>query len=171
MGQAGVDLSPEAEAQVRRYLDPVWSVVDVGPGIRPQTLIDCITLLCIEPHGEYVEWLQEHGHSVIQGRAVDVLPKLVDGVDTITAIDVIEHMEREEGEEFVRLALKVAREQVIIFTPLGFYPQPPVDAWGMNGGQWQEHKSGWVPADFPGWRIVKFPTFHDTQGAFFAIHG
>jgi hypothetical protein len=33
----------------------------------------------------------------------------------------------------------------------------------MNGGHWQDHRSGWEPADFPsgeGWEIVACRDFH-----------
>jgi hypothetical protein len=151
------------------YARRVDSLVDIGPGIRPQQLVSAQSLLCVEPHGAYAEYLVQRNYRVLQADALRALG-FISSVDTITALDVIEHMTRVEGEEFVRRALEVASQQVIVFTPLGYLPQPPVDAWRMGGGEWQEHRSGWTPADFPGWRIVKLPGFHPGgHGAFFAI--
>jgi len=151
------------------YLRAVNCLVDVGPGIRPQKLVRTQTTICVEPYGAYADWLRDRGYSVRQGRAVDVLPTL-SGVDTVVALDVIEHMEREEGEEFVRQAVSLAKQQVCIFTVDGFLPQSG-DAWGMGGDYWQEHRSGWTPDDFPGWRIIRLRDFHSEADAFYAVHG
>ena len=35
------------------------------------------------------------------------------------------------------------------------------DAWGLDGGMWQEHKSGWSPEDFDdSWDIYASKVFH-----------
>jgi hypothetical protein len=150
-------------------LHHVDCAVDVGPGIRPQDLVWAQRRICIEPYGPYVEWLRSHGYTVVQGKAVDVLSTLND-VDTVIALDVIEHMERSEGETFIEQALNLAKSQVVIFTPWGFMEQTG-DAWGMGGDYWQEHRSGWTPDDFAGWTIVPLFGFHDGRDAFYAVHG
>ena len=44
---------------------------------------------------------------------------------------------------------------------------------GYQGQRWQEHRSGWTPDDFPGWRCFVEEHFHKRDGqyfgAFFAI--
>lgn len=147
-------------------------VLDVGAGIRPQCLIKAKRHLCVEPHGEYVEWLRENGYDVLQSTAKDALCKLSD-LDTVIMLDVIEHMEKDDGLEVMKLCQEKAR-QVVIFTPLGFcvqaYSDGDKDAWGMNGTDWQTHRSGWKPSEFQGWRTYCDDTFHgDRGGAFFAI--
>lgn len=142
-------------------------IVDVGAGIRPQPFYKAKEHLCIEPHDEYAAWLEEHGYRVIRGRAVDLLPEIAP-CDVVFFLDVIEHMEKDEGAQCVRLALERAR-QVVIFTPLGFkeqsYADGDKDAWGLNGIRWQTHRSGWEPSEFPGARIIC-----DEQ-SFFALLG
>jgi hypothetical protein len=125
--------------------------------------------ICVEPFGPYADWLRAREYKVVQARAVEALPTLTD-VDTVVALDVIEHMERAEGEMFVKQAVVLAKRQVLIFTPLGFCPQSG-DAWGMGGDYWQEHRSGWTPEDFPGWRIMWLRDFHPSGHAFYALHG
>ena len=131
-------------------------IVDVGPGIRPQPFYLAKHHLCIEPHGEYADWLRERGYPVLEGRAIDLLPGVAPA-DVVFFLDVIEHMEKEEGLECVRLAREKAR-QVVIYTPLGFkeqsYAPGDKDAWGLNGTHWQTHRSGWEPREFPGARII-----------------
>lgn len=58
--------------------------------------------------------------------------------DVVAAFDLIEHFEKGEGEELIRVMEKTARRRIIIFTPNGFMPQPAFD-----GNPFQEHKSGW----------------------------
>ena len=158
-------------------VQPCETLLDVGCGIRPQNLVPCKQHLCVEPHFEYADALEQNGFEVIRSTANEALSH-ADGVDTIVALDVIEHMTREEGEAFIQLALSKARKQVVIFTPLGFIPQSGgdyVDPWGLQGQKWQEHKSGWTPEDFEGWECITDAVFHTrdgkTYGAFFAIHG
>lgn len=160
--------------QATALLKPVDSILDIGAGIRPQTMIDCHRNrhICVEPHIEYVAYLQENLYPVHHLPAVVALPQL--GMfDTIFLLDVIEHMEKEEALEVIKLAKYHAKKQVVIFTPIGFYKQSyqegDKDAWRMNGTYWQTHRSGWLPIEFPKWEIVKDDNFHPEGGAFFAI--
>ncbi len=151
---------------------PSRDVVDIGPGIRPQCFIEAARALCIEPHDEYAEWLRRHGHEVVQATAQEALPGL-GRVDTIFLLDVIEHLEKADGVEVLRLAVEKAA-QVVVFTPLGFleqrYEGDQRDGWGMNGQHWQTHRSGWTLDEFPGWLTLADPAFFGSRGgAFFAI--
>lgn len=145
----------------------VAEVCDIGPGIRPMTIFKAARHVCIEPHGEYADVLEQQGFPVIRKSALEGL-SLIEPVDSVFLLDVIEHMSKEEGRQVLDLAIKKAREQVVVFTPLGFckqeYQAGEKDAWGMNGTYWQTHRSGWMPEDFPGWSVVTDPTFHGERG-------
>lgn len=159
--------------QAAGWLKPADVLLDVGAGIRPQNLVPCARHICAEPCAEYADALQHAGFEVIRARATEALA-LTGPVDTIVALDVIEHMERAEGEVFLQAAMQRAAHQVVIFTPLGFMPQhggDDVDPWGLQGQHWQQHRSGWLPEDFIGWRVIVDPKFHSKHnfGAFFAI--
>lgn len=154
------------------YLDEVDVVLDIGPGIHPQSFIKPSMHICVEPHRPYIEHLrQELGNDpryIFLNGSWDVALKLLlpKSVDTVFAVDVIEHMEKADGFELLREAERLARRQVVIFTPLGFFPQPyenpeKPDRWGMNGGYWQAHRSGWLPEDFgEGWEFICSDSFH-----------
>lgn len=155
-----------------KHVRPCEVLLDVGAGIRPQRMIECKQHVCIEPHGEYADVLQESGFTVVRATGVQALDRWKGQVDTIIAIDVLEHMAREEGERFVLLAKAKARQQVVLFTPLGFFPQDggdKVDPWGLQGQHWQKHRSGWLPKEFPGWTCLVDKKFNSGAGAFFAI--
>lgn len=142
-------------------------VLDIGAGIRPQTLVRADKHVCVEPFRPYADWLRERGFAVIEKKASDAL-KPVRQAEHIVMLDVLEHMERDEGELVLRLAKERARKQIVVFTPLGFMGQE-FDVWGMGGHEWQRHRSGWTPDDFPGWEHIVDENFHEGFGAFFAI--
>ena len=130
-------------------------VLDVGPGIRPQSVIRCAVHILLEPHrpyldavaGDYIRWNATW-------EAMALLPDAA--VDTVVALDFIEHLTKADGRRFLAEAARVASSQVVIFTPLGFMRQDqtgPTDAWGMGGMAWQRHRSGWTPEDFDGYEV------------------
>jgi len=170
-----------------RYAD---SVLDIGCGIRPQTFFQPKLHICCEPHAGYVRVLQNRfaGHPgalILQSTWEAVVALLPNhSVDTIFLIDVIEHLDRLEGRRLLEECERIARKQIIVFTPLGFMEQEMgpsgIDAWGLDGGQWQVHKSGWTPDDFDAsWEILASRMYHTTSasgeslehpfGAFWAI--
>jgi hypothetical protein len=175
----------------QRRLAPVDVLLDIGCGIRPQSLVAPLVHICCEPFPEYAERLQETvqatpGRPFVVLRlswaaAMEVLPDR--SVDSVFLLDVIEHIEKEEALRLLRATERVARRQIAVFTPLGFMPQPRTggpDAWGLGGDVVQEHRSGWLPEDFDdSWEIVASKDFHTTGhdgkplsepfGAFFAI--
>jgi len=147
-------------------------LIDVGPGIRPFDGFSAGTHLCIEPHGEYVDVLIEQGYPVIWSTALNALPFLRN-FEVILFIDVIEHMTKYDGIICLDYAKELATRQVVVFTPLGFMEQgvgeDGLDAWGMKGGSWQEHRSGWTPDEFQGWDIYMGNNYHRGHSAFTAI--
>lgn len=181
-----------AMATIRQLVGPVHTVVDVGSGIRPQTLVPTRVHICVEPHKPYIERLrnevkQDRDWVFLTATWEDVLPLMPDdSVDTVLALDVIEHMEKEEGLRLLHQAKRIARHQVVVFTPLGFYPQSyapdELDRWHMHGGRWQSHRSGWEPEEFGReWQVVACRDLHLTDevggaleepiGAFWAVYG
>ena len=81
------------------------------------------------------------------------------------ALDVIEHMSKDDGHFLIQEALRISRRQIFILTPCGDYPQTykpgEKDRWDMDGGFWQTHRSFWVPEDFDdSWNIVRVADVH-----------
>lgn len=180
------------ELTVRQKIKPTDVVLDIGCGIRPQKFQKPLIHICCEPFGQYIEELQkiicrrrwQDRFIVIQSdwsMVVKMFPPL--SVDTIYLIDVVEHLPKKEALRLLKKTEKIARKQIIIFTPLGFLAQrhpDGKDAWGMNGGKMQEHQSGWEPSDFDdSWDIYATHKYHTTDnlghfykkpyGAFYAI--
>ncbi len=160
---------------VRRSVKPAGVVLDVGCGINPQTLIWPRVHLCVEIHDEYVQYLQERfsdstRYVIMQSAWRDALRLMPDkSVDSVFALDFIEHLEKAEGMAFLAEAERVARRQVVVFTPFGYFPQSyedphAEDRWGMHGGHWQTHRSGWMPEDFSAdWEIIACREYHTSD--------
>jgi methyltransferase family protein len=147
-------------------------VLDLGPGICPQPFIrNPYVHICVEAHLPYIERVRrESGNDpkyvfihATWDQGIGLLPDKC--VDTVFALDFIEHLEKEDGLRMLREAERVARRQVLVYTPLGFFPQSyddpaKPDRWGMDGGYWQTHRSGWQPEDFgEGWEFVVSPDY------------
>jgi hypothetical protein len=154
-------------------------VLDIGSGIRPQEFIIPKNHICAEPYEEYSDLLilkrediQKDGRNlfVLKMTWHEVTKYFTEkSVDTIFLIDVIEHIEKREATELLKKSLKIASKQIAIFTPWGFMPQEHpdgIDYWGLKGGDWQRHKSGWLPEDFidDDWDFIACEDFHPMDG-------
>ncbi len=70
------------------------------------------------------------------------LPFKEKSFDVVLCKEVIEHLEKAEGEEVIRELEQIARRQVIITTPVGGYIQQEYD-----GNPFQEHLSARAPTE------------------------
>jgi len=170
---------------VKDKIRPAKIILDIGSGIRPQEFQKNALQICVDPFNQYVQKLREK--IIIQNRQADFIVLQSDweqivkslppkSIDNIYLLDVIEHLDKNRGLRLIKQTEKIAKNQIIIFTPLGFLLQNPEkkDAWGLDGGKYQEHKSGWEPDDFDSnWQIFASKDFHTIEnkkyGAFFAI--
>jgi Methyltransferase domain len=59
-------------------------------------------------------------------------------LDCVVALDLIEHLTKEDGSRLLASMERIARKRVVVFTPNGFLPQAPYE-----GNPSQEHLSGW----------------------------
>jgi len=147
---------------IRFKIAKVDTVLDIGCGIRPQNIIKPRTHICCDPYKPYLEDLRDKEadkryvllHADWE-KAINIfLPK---SIDTIFLLGVIEHVAKKKAVKLLEKTEKIARKQIVIYTPLGFSPQnhpDGIDAWGMKGGKWQEHLSGWELKDFgDSWQI------------------
>lgn len=176
--------------KVKENIFNVDIVGDIGCGIRPQDFIKPKYHVCIDPHKQYLDYVKEkntsnNNYSYINldwEKALSAFPK--NSIETIFLLDVIEHVDKNKAIELIKKTEQLVTKQIIVFTPLGFIEQKhetEKDAWGLDGGKWQEHKSGWVPKDFgEGWQCFVCEDFHShdnmgnkyetPKGAFFAIY-
>lgn len=83
--------------------------------------------------------------------------------DAVIALDVIEHLEKDEGYKLLSQMESIAKKKVIIVTPFGFTEQHPSD-----GNPYQIHKSGWYINDFKnrGYKVFGLRGFRFIRGEF-----
>lgn len=62
--------------------------------------------------------------------------------DIVFCLQVLEHLEKEDGGKLIASMEKIARRELIISIPVGLYKQQAYDA-----DPYQEHRSTWVPAE------------------------
>jgi len=79
--------------------------------------------------------------------------------DVITIIDVIEHLEKQDGFKLMEDAEKIARDKIIIFTPKKWTENKEAvenKAYWSYGNKYNYHKSHWTEKDFTdrGYEII-----------------
>ena len=78
--------------------------------------------------------------------------------DAILLMDVIEHLERTDGEHLVSIMAHLyPKAMIAIFTPEGL----TVNGEHTAADDPQTHRSGWEMDDFPSFMKVHFPAFHE----------
>ena len=90
----------------------------------------------------------KHTHDeFIQGDVRELLSLFKPGqFDACIAMDVIEHVTKEDGLQLIKAMETIARKRVVFFTPSGFLPQSHA-----NNEDLQEHLSGWEPSEMQGY--------------------
>lgn len=83
--------------------------------------------------------------------------------DCVIAIDLIEHLTKEDGKKLIKKMEKIARKKVIIFTPNGFLPQGEYD-----NNPWQVHKSGWTVEEMQkkGYKVIGINGWKPLRGEY-----
>ena len=164
--------SEELFPTIKSKILDVTTTLDIGCGINPQSFAKTKVHICCEPFLQYIEKIMvntangsDRTYVILNAtwaKAIEIIP--AKSVDTVLLVDVIEHLHKEKALELLKQTEKIAKRQLAIFTPLGFMPQKHEDgkdAWGLDGGEWQEHKSGWSPDDFDEtWDVYVSKDFH-----------
>jgi len=75
--------------------------------------------------------------------------------DLVLSSQVIEHLNKEVGEECLKKWEKLTRKKIIITTPVGFIEFDRVEKRGKEKNKLQNHLSGWSPEEFEnrGYRV------------------
>ncbi len=137
-------LFPHMFGLMKRELSDCSSVLDLGCGQHSPLQV------CSVPYSVGVELfepsLQESRRKRIHTeymkadiRAVEFKPK---SFDAVIAVEVLEHLTREEGVELLGKMAEWARKKVVVTTPNGYIWQGTYD-----NNPLQEHRSGWSPRE------------------------
>lgn len=140
-------LSPSRTVELGRVIPSGSSVLDVGCGSRSQlvNLRERLSRLSgIDAFPAALEDAHRSGafDSLVEGR-VQELDRLfdADAYDVVAAIDLLEHLDEDDGGRLLEAMERVAAGRVVVLTPNRFVPQDARD-----GNPFQVHRSGWSPA-------------------------
>lgn len=141
--------------ELQHTLRDCRSVLDVGCGtasplrsLRVETLVG---LEGFEPAWKEAREKQTHDE-VVLGDVRRLRTVFGDRrFDACVALDLIEHLPKDDGWRLLDDMEHLARRRVVVFTPSGFLPQ-------QGHGDLQEHLSGWTADDLRsrGYRVIGF---------------
>ena len=101
---------------------------------------------------------------IITGDALEYLKSNQSKYDLVNCGDVIEHMDKNSGEEFIKLAMQKSR-YVLINIPIGkHWPQE-----GTEMNPHEAHRSIWYNNDFTKFKHHKIKTFKDLTKREFSV--
>jgi SAM-dependent methyltransferase len=136
---------PALVGRLRRALAGCQTVLDVGCGkSSPLRFVPNRHLVGVDGFAPAIE--QARAARTHDEYALGDIKKLLElfpstRFDACVALDVIEHLPKDDGWRLLDAMEKLAKKRVVIFTPNGFVPQH------SNDGDLQEHLSGWTAED------------------------
>jgi hypothetical protein len=175
------DTKQSLDEYLKKIIFECNTLLDIGCGINPSNLVvPKIFHIFLEPFDQYSKVLDYRIRNykksiIVKQDGITFLKSLSDNsIDIIFMFDVIEHMEKEEGHELLKEAMRVCNKQIILSTPLGFLPQEPEckDAWNLDGIESQTHRSGWEPKDFQeNWKFLICKKYweHNVGGEIYTV--
>lgn len=103
-------------------------------------------------------------NDIFTGDALDYLQNADITYDLINCGDVIEHMDKERGEEFIKLALEKSK-YVLINIPIGTHWKQG----GTDANPYEAHRSVWYNNDFTKYQFHKIKSFKDLTKRDFSV--
>lgn len=128
----------------------IVSVLDAACGLSLKSkYIPAQIRVGVDIHEKYFEYIESDVPYVtikydIRKLSEIFMPK---SFDLVIALDVVEHLEKEEALDVMRQCEIIAKKAVIIETPRGYVPQN-IDIQGHGGDEWQTHRCGWEVEEF-----------------------
>lgn len=168
------DCAEDFLTKIENVIQETEVVADIGCGLAPINYFRPALHFMIEPRKEDIDILSNKFSGdktaiVINQTALGALNTFGnDSVDSIFLLNVIEHMEKEDGLEVIKECERVARQQIVILTPLGAKAKlleiDEKERDKNSGPLMQRHKSGWLPDDFSSeWFFHICKNFHNVD--------
>jgi len=140
---------------IRNLDGEAYSILDVGcgPGV-PMYLLRKrrkVFTVGVDAFLRYLKSAQaRRSHDAYILGDAHYLPFSDKSFDVVWCMEVIEHLEKEDGLDLIKAMEEIARRQVIITTPVGMY-----ECGGNYGNPHQEHRCTWYPEEFrrSGYRV------------------
>jgi hypothetical protein len=123
----------------------IVSILDVACGLPLKSkFIDAQIRVGVDIHEEYFKHIESEVPYVVVKYDVRKLDEIFipKSFDLVIALDIIEHLEKEESLRMIAACERIARRAVILETPKGYIPQN-MDIQGHGADEWQTHRCGW----------------------------
>lgn len=131
--------------ELRRSLKGCATILDVGCGeLSPLRFVHGVYRVGLDGYAPALERARQQGthDEYVLGDVKGISPLFPNRrFDACVALDVIEHLPKDEGWRMLEAMERLATQCVVIFTPNGFVPQH------SKAGDLQEHLSGWMPGE------------------------
>jgi len=141
---------PDIVTHLKKELQGCKSVLDLGCGYNsPIQYCKIPFSVGVELFEPYIEESKRKGihNQYIKAdiRKIEFEPK---SFDAVIAIEVLEHLTKQEGDELIKNMEKWASKKIIITTPNGYLWQGDAD-----NNPLQKHKSGWSVKELEGFGL------------------
>lgn len=138
---------PKSDWDISKIFDlpKVESILDVACGLSLKSkFLKADIRVGVDIYPEYFKHIESDvPYVVVKGDVTKLhemfLPK---SFDIVIALDIIEHLDKEESLKMIAECEKIARKAVILETPKGYVPQN-IDILGHGGHEFQTHRCGW----------------------------
>jgi SAM-dependent methyltransferase len=139
----------------------VRTVLDVACGLSLKSqYVDADVRVGVDIYRPFLEKIETDVPYAVVNADVRDLAKLFlpNSFDLVLALDIVEHLEKEDALALLDAAEQIARVAVIVETPKGYIPQN-IDIWGHGGHEYQTHRCGWEPEEFRarGYQVLERP--------------
>ena len=126
------------ECEVKTVLD-----VACGLSLKSQYLSPEI-IVGVDVHEPYLRAIEtEIPYAVIKCDVRNISDIFIpNSFDVVYALDIIEHLEKDESLELIKSCIDIAKKAVLVETPNGYVPQN-IDIQGFDADHWQTHRCGW----------------------------
>lgn len=172
-------LGQKIEDLLIEQLIPGWQdmrILDIGSGPcrkLKDRRFSGVDITCLDIFKPYLSVCKQLGFKVVHGDALNLKfyfrPK---SFDIVLLIDVLEHFKKSDCNKVLRQVEKIARYQIVIWTPVGWYPQDydcvdepwkeDDNLYSKHKNIYQQHISAWYPKDLEkkGYRCEVLKNYH-----------
>ena len=129
---------------VEENIRPSKTILDIGCG-RNSPILGMNRRAYKIGLDSFLPYLKEtRGHDSYIYADARYLPIRDLGVDCSIALDVLEHLQKSDGEKLLEEAERASNKKIVLTTPNGFSAQD----FHIDGNPGQKHRSGWYKAEF-----------------------
>lgn len=153
---------------LREVLTGSKSILDVGcgRGSPVSCMKDSAHLVGVDAHAPSIDESKRLGlhHEYHLQNVLEIDEIFGPGsFECVAALDLIEHLKKEDGLRLLDVMERIASKRVVIFTPNGFLQQGEYDS-----NPWQVHLSGWTADEMRkrGYRVIGINGWRPLRGEY-----